>query len=71
MTAVRKLKEDYEGEWLAIAVLREGESGPEEGELVFHCRNREDLWQGIKGDERKIYVTYAGPALEEGYAAAF
>ena len=71
MTTVRELKEAYQGEWLAIVVLGEGESGPEEGELVGHCRNRDELWRRIKGDERRIYVTYSGPALEEGYAAAF
>jgi len=71
MATVRELKETYKGEWLAIAVLKESESGPEEGELIYHCRNRNELWRGIKEDVRRIYVTYAGPILEEGYAAAF
>jgi len=44
---------------------------PEEGELVYHCRNRDELWLGIKVDDRKILVTHAGPALEKGYAVAF
>ena len=71
MTSIQELKEAYKDEWLAIAVLREGESGPEEGELVYHCPNRDQLWRSINGDDRKIYVTYAGPALAEGYTAAY
>jgi len=71
MPKIEELKETYKGQWLAIIVLREDPAGPQEGELLHHCETREEVWRRIRGDSRKIYVTYAGPLLEEGYAAAF
>ncbi len=71
MATVQELKEAYKGEWLAIAVAKRGEAGIEEGELVHHSKDADEVWRRIKGDKRKIYVTYAGPPLPEGYAAAF
>lgn len=71
METIQQLKDAHKGEWLAIAVVRESEAGSEEGELVYHSRDRNDVWKRIKGDRRKIYVTYSGPPLDEGYAAAF
>lgn len=71
MDNIQELKEAYKGEWLAIAVSKEGPSGPQAGELIYHSRNRDEVWSKIRGDRRRIYVTYAGPLLEEGHAAAF
>jgi hypothetical protein len=71
MQPVEALKRQYQGEWLAIHVRKEGPAGPEEGELVYHARDVREVWQRLKGDRRRIYVTYAGPLLEEGWAAAF
>lgn len=71
MATIEQLKQKHQGEWLAISVLKEGEAGPDEGDLVYHSANRDEVWRRIKGDPRKIYVTYGGPALEEGYAVAF
>lgn len=68
---IEALKHQYQGEWLAIQVGREGPSGPEEGELVYHARGVQEVWRRLKGDRRRIYVTYAGPLLEEGWAVAF
>ena len=71
MRSIREIKDSYQGEWLAIVVEREGPRGPEEGQLVCHSRDRDDVWRSIKSDERRIYVTFSGPMLEEGYAVAF
>ncbi len=71
MPEIEELRRQYKGEWLAIEVTREDASGPSEGRLIFHSTSREDVWSKIKGDRRKIYVTFAGPLIEEGYAVAF
>lgn len=71
MARIGELKERYKGEWLAIHILKEGASGPEEGELLYHARDADEIWKLIQGDRRRIYVTYAGPPLPEGHAAAF
>ena len=68
---IEQLKEDYEGEWLAIAVTNRATEGPTEGELLSHSTDRVHVWKTIRGDPRHIYVTFAGPMLKEGYAAAF
>ena len=72
MAKIAELKETYHGEWLAIVLPQEGDSTTaEEGELLFHSTNRDEVWKQTKTDVRKIYVTYAGPALPPGWAAAF
>lgn len=71
MALISELREEYKGEWLAIRVIREAPWGPEAGELLYHAREVREVWQKISGDRRSIYVTYAGPALQEGYGAAF
>lgn len=71
MTSIRELKEAYKGEWLAIAISKDSLSGPLEGKLIYHSKNEDEVWERVKGDRRRVYVTYAGPLLEEGYAAAF
>ncbi len=71
MALISDLKQQYQNEWLAIRVLKEGISGPEDGELLYHAKDVHALWSKLKGDKRNVYVTYAGSAIEEGYAAAF
>lgn len=71
MVSIQELKEAYKGEWLAIAVVHAEGYEPQEGELIYHSKDREDVWRRIKHDRRRIYITYAGAFLEEGYAAAF
>ncbi len=66
MATIEALKQQFDGEWLAISDLKESPSGLEEGELLFHCRDRDEIWARIKGDRRTIYVTYAGPPWPEG-----
>ena len=72
MARIEEFKKKYKGEWLAIEVTREEKGRSVEGKLVLHTPDREKLWKEIpQSRERMIYVTYAGPPLEEGYAAAF
>ena len=70
MARIKRLKEEYEGEWLAIAYSDYGTEGPSEGDLVFHSPDRRAVWRAIRGDPRKFYVTYAGPLIDEGTAIA-
>ena len=70
MTSIKRLKEDYEGEWLAIAYSDYGTDGPTEGELITHSRDKASVWEAIRSDPRKIYVTYPGPLIDEDMAFA-
>jgi len=72
MPRIESLKKQYTGEWLAIEVTRLSQGEPVEGRLVYHDKSRKRLWQRLelRGD-KDIYVTYAGPLIEEGYAVAF
>jgi hypothetical protein len=70
MSNIEQLKENHDGEWLAIAVTKKNIEGPLEGDLLFRSADRGAVWRAIRGDRRNIYVTFAGPMLEEGYAAA-
>jgi len=72
MAKIEKLKKKYEGEWLAIEVTKEENGVSIEGKLILHTPDREKLWKQVPiYKDRVIYVTYAGPPLDEGYAAAF
>jgi hypothetical protein len=72
MAKIEKLKQKYKGEWLAIEVTKEENGISIEGKLVLHTPDREELWKKVPiYKDREIYVTYAGPPLDEGYAAAF
>ena len=72
MPRIESLKKQYTGEWLAIEVTRLSEGEPIEGRLVYHDKNRKRLWRRLDlSQHRDVYVTYAGPLIEEGYAVAF
>jgi len=69
---IKELKEKYKDEWLAIKVSKVKNGRSVEGELIAHCKDQKEIWKKAKkGKEKGIYITYAGPPLEEGYAAAF
>ena len=70
MSKIKQLKEEHEGEWLAIAYEDYGTEGPLEGELIIHSLDESEVWKAIESDHRKIYVTYAGPLIDEDTAIA-
>ena len=70
MRNIQEFIEQYPEEWLAIDVKAEEGGRPKAGELVCHTRDRDEVWQKTK-HHRRVYIVYAGPALKEGYAAAF
>jgi hypothetical protein len=69
---ITDIKEKYKNEWVAIRVLKVDESGvPVEGEVVYHSKSRDDVYErqrGLKGD---IAIMYTGEIPKEGYAVAF
>ena len=70
MRSIQELIEQYPDEWLAIHVKAETKGRPKAGELVYHAKDRDEVWRKTKG-RRRLYIVFAGPALKEGYAAAF
>lgn len=71
MARIEEIREAYTGEWLAVVVLKDVKGEPTDVELIYHSRDEHEVWKNIEGDKRRIYVTYAGPMLDEGYAAGF
>lgn len=71
MAKIEELKRKYGGEWLAIEITKGACSGPREGSLIIHSPDHDKVWDKIAKDKRSIYVTYAGPPIEKGYAVAF
>lgn len=54
---------------MAIEVAKEENGISIEGKLILHRPDREKLWKEVPiYKDRVIYVTYAGPPLDEGYA---
>ncbi len=70
MRSIQELIEQYPDEWLAIDVKAEKGGQPKAGELVCHSKDRDEVWRKTRA-RRRLYIVYAGPALKEGYAAAF
>jgi hypothetical protein len=57
---------------LAIEVMKEEHGKATEGRLILHTTDRDKLWKSVPvSRKRKLFVTYAGPILDPGYAAAF
>ncbi len=72
MAKIAELKKKYKGEWLAIEVTKEEHGKAVEGKIIIHTTDREKVWKEVSlRKDKVIYVTYAGPPLEKGYAAAF
>lgn len=61
--------ERYRGEWLAIEVTRYEDSELVEGVLIDHDKDPDKLLERLKlSHGRRIYITYAGPLIEEDQA---
>jgi len=70
MHSIQELIEQHPDEWLAIDVKAEEGGRPKAGALVYHAKDRDEVWRKTKR-LRRLYIVYAGPPLKEGYAAAF
>ena len=70
---IQAIKERYKDKWLAVRVSKlSKEHIPEEGELIAHADNREELWKQVpRNTKDTIYITYSGDFIEKGYATAY
>jgi hypothetical protein len=68
--SVEDIVGQHPDEWLAIDVTAEAAGRPKAGRLVFHAKDADEVWRRTRSRKR-LYIVYAGPALKEGYAAAF
>jgi hypothetical protein len=67
---LEEAKARYPGEWIAFHAFEEGENP--EGEVLLHNKDRRAFDKELL--ERKltgVYITFAGPAVPEGYAVMF
>lgn len=67
---LEEARSQYKGQWIAFRTFEEKENP--EGEVVLHNKDRrafdrELLRRGITD----VYITFAGPAVPEGYAVMF
>lgn len=67
---VRELIARYPGEWLAIDLNAEEGGRPKAGRILCHAKDRNVVWRKTQR-RRRLYIVYAGPPLQVGYAAAF
>jgi hypothetical protein len=67
---LEEAKKKFHGEWIAFRISKEAENP--EGEVLLHNKNHRELGKKIlqKGI-RDVYITFAGPAIPEGYTAVF
>jgi hypothetical protein len=70
MRTIEELIEQHPDEWLAIDVKAEKEGRPTAGDLVYHARDQEAVWQKTR-NRKRLFIVYAGPPLKKGYVAAF
>ncbi len=60
----------YQGEWIAFRAVEE--DGNPEGEVILHNKDRRAFDKELLQQElTDVYITFAGPAVPEGYAAIF
>lgn len=67
---LEEAKSLYPGEWIAFRNFEEGDNP--EGEVVLHNKDRRAFDKELLDRELiDIYITFAGPAVPEGYAVMF
>lgn len=72
MAKIEDLKKQHQGKWLAIVVTRSKDSSPVEGDLVLAHGDKGELIKKVRLEkEKRVYITYVGPLIEEGYSVAF
>lgn len=69
---IEEVKEKYKDEWVLIKVLKTDElNRPIEGEVLFHSKNRDEVYAKMKEVKGHTYTLYTGEIPKEGYAVAF
>ena len=67
---LEEAKQRYDAEWIAFRAIEHGENP--EGEVLLHRAGRREFDKELlRRGLVDVYITYAGPAVPEGYAAMF
>ena len=68
---LQQLKKEYEGEWLALKIIREDEGEIRDCELIAHSTVKPSLHEELRAKKVKdAYITFAGE-LKPEYAVIF
>ena len=69
---IEEIKKRYKEEWLLIKVTKTDEKDqPVEGELLFHSKSRDEIYELQKKFKGDLYITYSGRLPRKGFAVAF
>ena len=69
---IEEIKQKYKDEWVLIKVIKTDElNRPIKGELIFHSKNRDEVYAKMKQIKGHTYTLYTGKIPKEGYAVAF
>jgi len=73
METVDEIKERFKDEWVLVEVLEKNElNQPTKGRVIAHSRNRDDIYDALKGTKGKhTYQFWTGEIPDKGYAVAF
>lgn len=70
MVRLSEAKQTYAGEWIAFRTFKEGDDP--EGKVLLHDQNRREFDRLLlESGLADVYITFAGPAVPERYAAIF
>ncbi len=69
---ISDIMKKYKNEWILIKITKTNEKDePVEGELIFHSKNRDEVYELQKKLKGYLYVTYSGELPKKGFAVAF
>ena len=72
MITIDKIKKKYRDEWALVRVGKINEIDmPIEGEVVWHSKARDVIYEEQKTLKRDIVIIYTGDIPKKGYTAAF
>ncbi len=73
MESIDEIKKKFKDEWVLVEVLEEDElNQPTKGRVIAHSRNRDEVYDALKGTKGKhTYQFWTGKIPEKGYAVAF
>ena len=69
---IEEIKKKYKDNWVLIKVIKIDKlNRPIEGEVIFHSKNRDEVYAKMKKIRGHTYTVYTGEIPKEGYAVAF
>ena len=68
---LEEVNKKYAGEWIVAKVLKMENGQPEDLEVLFHNKKRDEAYKSMKDLKGLIAALYAGEIEDEGYAVAF